>query len=403
MCAQALHPARPAALPASLFALTEQLRRCLKTGDLHMSDHTPAPVPAEHYASDERHAAEQRSVFRQYPLIVGHVDQVADTGDVLSLEPLGLPLIVARDADGQLRCFVNSCRHRGMQLIGEPRKCGLRSLVCPYHGWTYRLNGELKHVPHAEAFPDLNMDESGLVELPCASRFGLVWIIPEPGARLDLDDYLGSLGEDFEFLGLNDAVLYKQTLTPRAANWKLIIDAFLEAYHVRVLHRNSIYPFFEDALAVSEAVDPHLRSAVARRGLAEVEQLPEDPRQLRDLVSYTHFVFPNTIVVYHPDYASVLSFFPDGPDKLRWMHNMLVPAQRNGPELDAHWQKSLLLIEKTVFDAEDLAAAQSIQRGLQGGYIEHIQLGRLEYMIRYFHDRVQDAIDRYPAAAQSSS
>jgi len=380
--------------------LALRLREHVRAKSPPMGEHCSA-IPAEHYTSQERCAQEMATAFRKYPVIVGHRDQLAKSGDVIRHDALGLPLLITRDNQGDLHCFLNACRHRSMRLQEAPKACGKRSLVCPYHGWTYELDGRLKHVPHDYAFPDLDKQSNGLVALPCAERHGLIWVLPTPGEDLDLnqklDAYLGSINEDFEYLDLGDSALYEQTESQHAANWKLIIDAFLEAYHVRVLHRNSIYPFFEDAMAANDVVSPHMRSAVARKGLADIntetDSLPTDALALRNLVTYTHFIFPNTIIIFNPDYASVLSFFPDGPERLTWTHHMLIPQDQNTPERQVHWQKTLELIKHTVFEREDLFAAEGMQIGLRSGANTHMTLGRLETMIRYFHDRVQDAID----------
>lgn len=379
-------------IPQALSDLALRLRDNLREKTPQMGEQCSA-VPAEHYCSQERCSQEMSTVFRNYPVIVGHRDQVAQPGDVIRHDALGLPLLITRDKAGALHCFLNACRHRSMRLQDAPRACGKRSLVCPYHGWTYELDGRLKHVPHDYAFPGLDKQSSGLVELPCAQHHGLIWVLPTPGAAMDVSAYLGAIGADFGYLALDDAVLYQHTESRHAANWKLVIDAFLEAYHVRVLHRNSIYPFFEDAMAANDVVAPHLRSAVARKGLAETDVLPGDTLALRNLVTYTHFIFPNTIIIFNPDYASVLSFFPDGPEHLNWSHYMLIPGDQNNPACQAHWQKTLELIKETVFEREDLFAAEGMQVGLRSGANKSMTLGRLEHMIRYFHDRIQDAID----------
>lgn len=379
-------------LPPALRDLALRLRDDVRAQTPQMSDKCGG-VPVTHYFSQQRYEQEMQTLFRHYPVIVGHIDQLPGCGDLLRHDALGLPLLLSRDEHGKIHCFINACRHRSMRLQEAPQACGKRSIVCPYHGWTYQLDGQLKHVPHDYAFPDLEKQANGLVELPCEQRHGLIWVHPTPAASMDLDIYLGSINDDFSYLGLDDAVLYKRTETLRAANWKLIIDAFLEAYHLRVLHRDSIYPFFEDSFAASQAVPPHLRSAVARRTLADTEQLPKDIASLSNLVSYTHFIFPNTICVFHPDYASTLTFFPDGPERLRWVHYMQIPKDQNTTQRKPHWEKTVALIEKNVFENEDLSAAEGMQIGLRSGANQNMNLGRLEYMIGYFHDQIQQAID----------
>jgi phenylpropionate dioxygenase-like ring-hydroxylating dioxygenase large terminal subunit len=304
---------------------------------------------------------------------------------------LGLPLLLVADEAGAPHCFLNVCRHRGMQLVGDETPCQRKAFVCPYHGWTYGLDGALRHVPHAEAFPDLDADAHGLTALPLERRHGLLWVHPTPGATLAVDDFLGGLDPDFTSFALADHVLYRRVDTVRRANWKLVIDAFLEAYHIRVLHRDTIYRFFLDGQSVSDFVGPHVRSVTARRPAASPES---DRLDVRERFTFTHFVFPNSIFIYHPDYVSHVAVFPVEVDRLRWVHSMLVPASMAGPEHAAHWDRTLALIEDTVFQREDLVAAEGIQAGVASGANASILFGRLEGALAHFHAEVERALDR---------
>jgi phenylpropionate dioxygenase-like ring-hydroxylating dioxygenase large terminal subunit len=300
----------------------------------------------------------------------------------------GKPLLIVRDTDGGLHGLLNTCRHRGMRLV-EDRACARRTLVCPYHGWTYALDGRLRHVPMAETFPGLDREALELVRFPVAEHGGFVWGNPRPGARLDVNAWLGVIADDLHWLGIPDAVLFRRIETERACNWKLVIEAFLESYHIRVLHRDSIYPFFEDAQAVSDDVGPHIRSVVARRRITEGTVWSEDPREVRDRVTYSYFMFPNTVLIFHPDYASAISLYPLAPGRTRWVHAMLVPANKAGEDWTPHWEKTLALMEGRVFQREDLYAAEGIQEGLTSGANPFVRFGTLEFQLASFHRSIE--------------
>src|SRR4029077_7492736 len=115
------------------------------------------------YYDAGRFQAEREQLFLRLPLCLGHVDQLAEPGAVLGLDLCGTPVLMARGADGELRVFLNVCRHRGARLVAQHGGgCRRNRLVCPYHAWTYRLDGSLAGVPRAEAFPDLKPDRLGL-------------------------------------------------------------------------------------------------------------------------------------------------------------------------------------------------------------------------------------------------
>jgi glycine betaine catabolism A len=378
-----------------LLALAERLVGHIAADTLEMASEQWT-LPASHYFADERLRREQATLFRRYPIAIAHASELAVPGTCLRHEALGVPLLLVAGNDRQPRCFLNVCRHRGMRLVDAEGACRRKALVCPYHGWTYGLDGTLIHVPHPEAFPDLQSDTRGLVPIPLESRHGLLWVVPTAGAPLALDAFLGPIGSDLESFALATHVLYRRVDTVRRANWKLVIDAFLEAYHLRVLHRETIYRFFLDARAVSDFVGPHVRSVAARRAATALPGTPPTTWDLREQFTFTHFVFPNSVFIFHPDYVSHITVFPVDADHVRWVHAMLIPEALAGAEHHAHWDRTLALIEETVFQREDLFAAEGIQAGLRSGANEAITFGRLEQALRHFHGTIERALDEHP-------
>jgi glycine betaine catabolism A len=380
----------PAGGSADLLRLAERL-----VGHLAADTYEMAPeqstLPASRYYANDRLAAERATLFRHYPIAVAPAAELAP-GTCVRHDALGVPLVLVRDERGEARCFLNVCRHRGMRLVNDDGVCRRKGLVCPYHGWTYSLDGALLNVPHADAFPDVELQRHGLVPVPIAERHGLLWVQPSPGDGLDLDAYLGPIGGDLDAFGLADHVLYRRVDTVRRANWKLVIDAFLEAYHIRVLHRDTIYRFFLDARAASDFVGPHVRSVAARRPALDLAGTPPATWDLRTHFTFTHFVFPNSVFIFHPDYVSHIAVFPVDADSLRWVHAMLIPAALATEDRRVHWDRTLALIEETVFQREDLFAAEGIQAGLRSGANQAVTFGRLEYVLRHFHAAIDEVL-----------
>ena len=143
-----------------------------------------------------RFAAECEKIFRRKPFIALHAGELAEQGSFVTRNALNLPLLFVRGSDGKARCFLNVCRHRGAELVGQESGCK-RRFTCPYHAWTYDTQGRLVGVPHEKnGFPGLNRDAHGLAGLPCEERHGWIWILATPGATLDVRDWLGGLSED---------------------------------------------------------------------------------------------------------------------------------------------------------------------------------------------------------------
>jgi len=353
-----------------------------------------ARIPVVNYTEPAIRDAEVARLFRPLPLIAGHASEL-QRGEVKANDDYGVPILLARDADGGFRAFLNVCRHRGMRLVAntgaaEPRA----SVVCPYHGWTYRLDGSLRHRLHAEAFDDCAGADTALVALPCEERHGLLWVVPTPGATIDVAAWLDDMDGELPFYGVEGLVHFRTVQAEYPANWKLIVDAFLEAYHIRVLHKDTIYPFFADGITAGDRFGPHIQSLVARRAAETwakapagdaAAALPDDMAGLCTLVTPSQVIFPNTITIFHPDYLSLVTLYPVAAGTLRWTHRMLIPADRATPDWAPHWEKTFRLIEEGVFQKEDIACAIGIQRGLASGANTHLTAGRAEAALGWFH------------------
>jgi phenylpropionate dioxygenase-like ring-hydroxylating dioxygenase large terminal subunit len=308
----------------------------------------------------------------------------------MPIEDTGVSAIVVRDRDGRLRAFLNACRHRATRLVDAP--CQLESFVCPYHKWSYALSGELRGVPHPKAFASIDKREMGLVELPVAERHGFVWLTSSADGSADLDAYLGPLDAELDAFALSEHVVHQRFSCERRANWKLIMDAFLEAYHIKTLHADTLASFFMDARAIVEPAGRHFRGITARRRLPEARALSPDAWPIRELVTPSYLIFPNTNVICHPDYISVVAAFPLAPNRLRWVHWMLIPEAPKDEAARRHWDRTMNLIEHTVFQAEDLHVAELMQRGLETGANRDMLFGQLEFAVPLFHRNIEAAL-----------
>jgi phenylpropionate dioxygenase-like ring-hydroxylating dioxygenase large terminal subunit len=360
-------------------------------GDAPGPDALGERIPASHYTDPKRFATERQRLFLQRPILLAHETQIPNPGDAIVQDWLGLPLITIRDKEGDIGTFLNVCRHRGMRLVQDEGQTCLRSLVCPYHQWTYGLDGQLRNIPRRETFTELDTNELGLVAIPTAVRSGLIWIQAE--GEMDIDTHLAGLGRDFDYFSLGQFSFCQRSVRTVEANWKLIQDAFLDGYHVTRLHKNTVGPFFPDALANSEFVGDHLRNAVARNEIEEaVGCATEALGDIKRLVTFSYTTFPNAVLVFQPDYTSVISLFPQAPDRTVFVHTMLTPYPPKTPEQHDHFQRSFQLIDEGVFAAEDLFVAAGAQRGLSSGANESLLFGGLEEAAARFHRLIEQRL-----------
>lgn len=346
------------------------------------------------YLDDERFAREQARLFRRFPLCLGPADQLSEPGSVMAREICGVPVLMTRTREGAVKVLLNVCRHRGARLVVEENEpCRRQSLVCPYHGWAYRLDGSLAGVPRAEAFPTLDKHLTGLRELSSVVRHGMIWAMLDPAASLpDMASFLNGVDGDLEAAGLGGHRFYRQSVSRRATNWKLIVEAFLEIYHVTRLHAGTIGPFFADAVSVSDPLGPHIRFLAARDRTKEIRDLPPERWTLAEHGTLVHYVFPNTILIHHPDYLSHLGLFPIAPGETLFVHSMLTPYLPADDKSETHWARSFDLIDRGVFSGEDLPICEQIQRGLASGANDRLIVGRLEQNLKRFHASLDHAL-----------
>ena len=350
----------------------------------------PAPchkrIPVTAYTDQAQFEQERQKLFLARPLIIGHETQIPAAGDAIVHDWLGLPLITVRDKSGQIGTFMNVCRHRGMRLVQDQGQASLRSLVCPYHQWTYGLDGALRNIPRSESFTDIDMAELGLVALPTQVRNGLIWLQAEGGTGMDLEQHLAGLDQDLDIFQVADYSFCQQNVRTINCNWKLVQDAFLDGYHVTRLHKNTVGPFFPDAVAESDLLGDHVRSAVARNEIEEAVGLPPEKLDLRQHVTFSYTVFPNAVLIFHPEYTSIISLFPQSPDQTVFAHTMLTPNPPVSAQQRDHFHRSFELIDQGVFQAEDIFVSEGAQRGMRSGANSALLFGGLEEAASVFHE-----------------
>jgi len=361
----------------------EIVRRLLTHIDAGTTDEGEAwREPVENYLDPRRFADELRTL-RTLPSVFIPSAAIPNPGDHVERVCFGTPLFAVRGGDGRARVFRNACRHRGMALV-EGSGCS-RALVCRYHGWTYRLDGSLSHVPHADAFPNLDIPTRGLVEVISDEVDGLIVIgALEPDVAQGAEDAMAGLAEGSPWRDklLPATRLLRAESAVLNINWKVLVEQFLEGYHIRSTHRDTFFPLQYDDLNVVEAFGPNSRITFPYRNIERLRDRPEATWTTKHRMTFVYQLFPNVMVATFPDQVFVVVIDPIDVD-----HSMITTYTVATPEV-ADAALSAATTAPTLLDRgvlEDNEMSMGVQRGLRSGANAFVEFGRHESAIGHFH------------------
>jgi choline monooxygenase len=354
--------------------------------------------PVENYLDPRRFTSELR-LLRAMPSVFVPSATIPNAGDHVERAAFGVPLFAVRGRDGRARVFRNSCRHRGFALV-EDAGCS-QALVCRYHGWTYRLDGSLAHVPHADAFPDLDASTRGLVEVESCEVDGLIVV-----GGLDAIDASLHGPLDDALAWLSDGTPWRDKLVPaqrlvfvesvlRPMNWKVLVEQFLEGYHLRSTHKDTFYPVQYDDLNVVETFGPNSRITFPYRNIERLRDRAESTWTVDARVTYLYQLFPNVMLATFPGLISMVVIDPVGID-----HSTVTTYSMVRPDIaeQAALDPSNYLASEGSFIArgltEDNEMSEGVQRGLRSGANSFVEFGRHESAIGHFHATLDQRLAR---------
>lgn len=362
--------------------LYDRAQAVLRNARPEMADTTFAS-PVGRYLDAGRLEAE-RDLFRRFPQVLCPAADLAADG-WFARDVGGVPVLATRSAEGELRAFLNVCRHRGAKLVADGSGTGRRAFACPYHAWTYGTDGCLRGVPQAWGFPGLDKADRGLRRLKVAERAGLIWVATDPAAT-DLD--LGPLADELDALGFATHVPFAPRTFELAANWKLMLDASFEGYHFKVAHRDTIAAMFADNVQLVDEHGLNRRLYLVRASLTP-QTAPGD-FVLREHGNIIYYFFPATILLVQRDHAQLTCLEPLSPSRTRVFDVALIPTPPVAAKALGHWQRNVDLYRRTL--DEDYALMESMQCTMTSGANEALTFGAFEFAAARFHTQLESEL-----------
>jgi phenylpropionate dioxygenase-like ring-hydroxylating dioxygenase large terminal subunit len=335
--------------------------------------------PVENYRSAER-LAEEIALIRAYPTVFCPSAAIPEPGSYVTRDAAGAPILAVRGEDGRARAFLNACRHRGA-TVASGHGCA-KSFTCAYHGWIYRLDGSLAMVSHATGFPDLDRKTRGLVEVPADEHNGLVFVTVAPPGVEPFD--AAAVPPIFPL----DSKIVGSRALPIKANWKLVVESFLESYHTRFLHPETFYKYGFDNMFLADVFGRNCRLVAPFQRIESQRAAPEAERRIGGMATLLWFLFPNTIIAQQSHHTVVGVLEP--VDLTNTLFVRYVLTNRTSDEGAQKADRDNRFTERGAI--EDFDVVETIQHGLQTNANEALEFGLFEPLLAHVHANLDELL-----------
>ena len=285
-----------------------------------------------------------------------------------------------------VRAFRNASRHRGMR-VATGSGCA-RAFNCPYHAWSYGLDGELKFIPGEKGFPGFHKSDHGLVPVTAEEKHGVVFVTQDEAVSTAAMDAMPQILYP-------EQQLFDTSEMSDEANWKLLCETSMEGYHIKALHNRSFFPYGYGNLNIVETYGPNSRIVFPFRRIEKLRDIPAEERRIDGMVTYVYQLFPNAHVSVLSNHSLFIVMEPVSPGQSKWIIYRLSNRDgtgnsngASGKEKLAEAKRDSVFVKDTGLD-EDREAARAIQAGMESGANTNLTFGHYEKAIVHFHSNLE--------------
>lgn len=344
-------------------------------------------IPAGRYVDPAFLALERQRLWQRNWLYACHADELPTPGSFLLLRNCGSPILLVRGKDDVVRAFYNTCRHRGGPIVRSDRGC-VQGFVCGYHGWSYSLDGTLLNLRDKRDFVGLDTSTRGLKTIRCERFFNWIFINEDPQAE-PLEDHLAPFGEYFRQFQPEEWRFVAKEARDVRCNVKVLLDAFLEVYHLKSIHQGTVDRFLDHrgtTIALyrrghSLMVTPNRRPDWVDPGTVGMRRI-ETATVVSSRNNASFNFFPNLVVPVDPTGCPFLLFWPTSDTTMRIECHWFAPDWGGGPPADL-WKVRIANFNR-ILD-EDLQFAAAIQESVMSRGFSGIPLNYQERRIYHWH------------------
>lgn len=345
-------------------------------------------VPVARYTDPRFAELELKHFWPSTWLHAGHVSEIPEIGSYKLFQQLGQSVIISRAADGTVQAFHNVCRHRAMPVLIEPRGKA-RRFVCPYHSWSYGLDGRLLTVPEERDFACLDKGERGLVPVRCDTMRGMIFINLD-GKAPPIEEYFADTNRELGDFPLEEMVVLKVMMVEMDCNWKAALDNFLEMYHVGTVHAKTIAPYLNTAsFLISLYKHGHARFATRKRGVGTIFEVDRPAQQGPSDLFRDHTIalpmFPNSFMAIDPVGFGWQTWWPVSQGKSVMVFTLMGWKGDDDPAF-----LNTMVEQVNAIASEDVRLFGDLQRSLESGVMKSIVMGYQERALYWY----QEEIDR---------
>ena len=383
--------------------MDQQTEQSIKAGMEYESSRKGPPesfpqlpdIPGQRYTDPEFFRLEMDKVWQNSWLYAAHDDELPNPGDFLSFERGSAPILLIRGKDGVVRAFFNTCRHRGSPIV-KSKSGNTSGLMCGYHGWTYNLEGDLINLRDKRDFVDLDMSCRGLYKIRCEKYANFIFINEDSDAE-PLLDYLGPFVKDYAEMQPDKLHFVERHGFEVKCNVKVLMDAFLEVYHIKSIHPDTVDPILDHrGTHITLWEKGHSRMVIPARsddygkpspgGLKEIETVNETARN----TSCTYNIFPN--LTTHLDHTGtpLVTFWPIDIETTYAEIHWFTPDLEGAPLPEDLWETRISNLD--IVFGEDIQFMPGIQKSMQSRAFKGIPLNYQERRIYYWHEELDRRI-----------